>query len=224
MKKLIVPLLIALLGGVGAGTGLTFVKASKQAAADNVRALAVADSVKAARKLAAADSAAKDTVVHATKDTLMTPAESIRAVVASRNPLKNATRNLPHAKADSMFRAPAGKAAGAGTAGTVDTIARATTKAPASKQPDVRAAAEAVRNARNDALNTSMPEERLAKIFSAMQAKDAAKVLDQMEDRDIRSVLTLMGDRQAAAILSALPPARAATITKGALKTSGADK
>ena len=98
-------------------------------------------------------------------------------------------------------------------------------KAPAGINPPVVSAtadlAEMVRAARNDAMNTALPEQRLAKIFAAMSPKDAAKVMEQMPDTDVRSILSLMSDRSAAAVLTQFPPARAATITNGASKTPG---
>ncbi len=87
--------------------------------------------------------------------------------------------------------------------------------APTGPSTATRSAADAVNNARRDALETALPEARLAKIFGAMQAKEAAKVLDQMNDSDVRTILGMMTDKQAAAILTALPPARAAAVTKG---------
>ena len=83
------------------------------------------------------------------------------------------------------------------------------------------AVANLVRGARNEALNTALPQQRLAKIFAAMSAKDAAKVMDQMSEADAREILSLMNDRSAAAVLSQFPAARAAAITKGAIRAAG---
>ncbi len=85
--------------------------------------------------------------------------------------------------------------------------------------PSTGAVAAALRGARNDAMATPLPEQRLAKIFGAMQAKEASKVMDQMNDDDVRSILGMMSDRQAAAILATFPAARAAAIARGASRT-----
>lgn len=224
MKKLIIPLTIALLGGIGSGTGFTFIRESKAAAIEAERAKAVADSVKIVDEKKKADSVkAAEAAARETVDSILTPAESLRAVAASRTPLKDASRGLKDAvplQATSTTDAAATRKSPAHT----DKPATVTAKADSAAKQSAVDAAEVVRAARKDAMNTPLPEQRLAKIFSAMQAKDAARVLGQMEDRDIRSVLSLMGDRQAAAILSALTPERAAAITKGALANHGADK
>ena len=225
MKKLLIPLLIALLSGVAGGTSLTVLRVSKMAAADTTLVAKVAsdDVVDHAQPSDSHDeNSSSDTAAHETRDSLMTPAESLRAVAASRTALETQTaaRGIENAHVDTakQVKAPAARAV-ADLAGAKDSIQPAKSNASSIKD-----AANAVDAARNTALATALPEERLAKIFSAMQAKDAARVLDQMEDRDIRAVLSLMGDRQVAAILSALPAPRAATITKGALKAAGADK
>jgi flagellar motility protein MotE (MotC chaperone) len=228
MKKLLVPLLVALISGVAGGTALTVLRADKAAAIDATLVAAKQDTGShAPADSGARDETAADTIAPAHADSIMTPAESLRAVVASRLPLKAqaALRGLPDA-ADAKANTASAPAKGAHVSATSDSLTAKPDSAsrPQANAPSLKQAAEAVRTARSVALATSLPEERLAKIFSAMQAKDAARVLDQMEDRDIRAVLSLMGDRQVAAILSALPAPRAATITRGAIKASGADK
>lgn len=105
---------------------------------------------------------------------------------------------------------PGGHDAAASPTGAATGAANSAANPPAT----ATSAAALVKSARDAALNTPIPELRLAKIFSAMPAKDAAKVLDQMPDLEIRNLLALMSDRQAAAILTALPAARAAAIAK----------
>jgi hypothetical protein len=58
---------------------------------------------------------------------------------------------------------------------------------------------------------------RLAKLFSAMPARDAAKVLSQLDDVDVQRIIARVSDRQAAAILSNFPPDRAAAVARLAL-------
>lgn len=177
-------------------------------------------------------------------DVTLTPADSIRALEAARAALrkergvaapagktaatagKTAGATTGHSAAPNAAPSATPTASGtlkAATAGKGDakpvdahgtaSPASATTSAP-SVPSGTASAAALVKSARDAALNTPIPEQRLAKIFSAMSAKDAAKVLDQMTDADIRGILASMNDRQAAAILTALPAGRAAAITK----------
>ncbi len=201
MKQLIIPIVIAILAGVGGGSGFAYMRASKAFAADSSQH---ADSVKAnpPKKEAEHDSTAANTahdsisVASAPIPTHeeVTPADSIRALVAARATLKAETKGLADAKA----------AAVTGTTVKVDGAA------------ETHAAAKPV--AKVETLQTSLPEQRLAKIFGAMQAKEAAKVLEQMTDGDVRTILSMMSDRQAAAILTSFSPQRAAVISKGAVR------
>ena len=61
-------------------------------------------------------------------------------------------------------------------------------------------------------------ERRIAKVFTAMDAKQAAKVLERMTDNDVGVILGYVGPRQAASIMSALPPERVATLSKLAMQ------
>ena len=61
-------------------------------------------------------------------------------------------------------------------------------------------------------------QQKLAKIFSTMSAKDAARVLAQMSDADVQVILGKLSDRQAAAILTSLPPQRAATLSASRMR------
>ena len=65
-------------------------------------------------------------------------------------------------------------------------------------------------------------EQRLAKVFTAMEPKQAAKVLQHMQDADVQIILGYVGPRQAASIMAELPPERVATLSKMAMQTKGA--
>ena len=84
-----------------------------------------------------------------------------------------------------------------------------TQKAPAAAAPAAPATADSVVEA---------SERRLAKVFTAMEAKQAAKVLQHMEDADVQIILGYVGPRQAASIMAELPPERVATLSKRALQ------
>lgn len=231
MKQLILPIAIGLLAGLGGGSGYAYMKASSQF---------VADSTRFAEK-AAADSAARDSVVrdslarlapapaHAdSAGALLTPADSIRALLAAREALHDA--GAPRPAAPTTKEAEAVRPPAAGGHGDDHAAPSAAAKgapapgghaAPAAKPTLANSIPEtvaAVQGAREEALQAPLPEQRLAKIFAAMPPKDAAKVLDQMSDKDVRSILGMMSDRQAASILTLLPPARAASVTRGAPK------
>lgn len=68
---------------------------------------------------------------------------------------------------------------------------------------------------------TSASEQRLAKVFTAMEPKQAAKVLQHMQDADVQIILGYVGPRQAASIMAELPPERVATLSKMAMQTKG---
>lgn len=234
MKKLLIPVIIAVLAGVGGGSGFSYMQASKKYVADST---ALADSLKAhpeAKTDSAATHEGEAPAAHAdTAPTVepppMTPADSIRAVEASRGALHEATKGVADAapaKAESKA-APAASSKHEPAkpepvkAATKAEPAKADAKGADSKGNSTASVADVVREKRNDALSTPLPEQRLAKIFSAMSAKDAAKVMEQMPDNDVRTILGLMNDKTAAAILTQFPPQRAAAITKGASRSTG---
>jgi hypothetical protein len=223
MKPLIIPIAIGLLAGLGGGSGYAYMKASQQHAVDVARADSIkahadsthadsahADSAHAdgASHDTPADSTAADSTGHAAA-LPMTPADSIRALEEARKAVKGGGHDAEPVTTKLADVKPAEtKAAAKGDAkGDAKPAGASTTTT-----------AVAVKDARDAALQTSLPEQRLAKIFGAMSPKDAAKVLDQMSDSDVRAILALMGDRQAASILSAFPASRAASITRGAIK------
>ena len=242
MKQLIIPIAIGLLAGLGGGTGYSYMKTSAKYTADSTH---LADSLKAHPPADAthadsthADSTHADSThadpTHAdpthggaaAHDSLpagraargmdapgsheaaapATPADSLRALAAARRDLKAAPAKPAPATAPDAHVAPSLKAQ---TPSVTDAKASA------------ESAATIVKNARDAAMQTALPEQRLAKIFAAMAAKDAAKVLDQMTDGDVRMVLGMMNDRQAAAILTSMSAARAAAIAKGGSKAPG---
>ncbi len=249
MKKLLLPVLIAVLAGVGGGSGFAYMRASKAFVADSVQR---ADSLKAHPPAAYDSSAHGDSASHAERhDSLPvveplppTPADSIRAVEAARASLHEVTKGLPnatpttaatHAEPAHEVAKGAAKGAAKGEAVTSEPAKGVPAKTEVTKaeltkgtngetgKPGTSTAAVAnrVRDARNDALNTALPQQRLAKIFAAMSAKDAAKVMDQMSEVDAREILSLMNDRSAAAVLAQFTAARAAAITKGATRAAG---
>lgn len=212
MKKLIILLSVALSTGLGAGTAVTYMRVSEAAAADSTKAATVAEDESSREENETSDAPSS-----ARADSFVTPAESLRAAIASRNSSSNATPKLMTAAKSDTARIKTTTPAPATQSAAPDKASPTTANAATTQ-----AAAAIVKAVRDSAIG-GLPEQRLAKIFAQMQARNAAKVLEQMEDGDIRSVLSLMGDRQAAAILSAFPPVRAAAITKGAIKAPGED-
>lgn len=227
MKQLIIPIAIGLLAGLGGGTGYSYMKTSAKYTADSTH---LADSLKAHPPADSthADSTHADSThadsTHADSThggaaargmdapgsheaaAPATPADSIRALEAARRDLKAVPVKPAPATAPDAHVAPSLKAQ---TPSVTDAKASA------------ESAATIVKNARDAAMQTALPEQRLAKIFAAMAAKDAAKVLDQMTDGDVRMVLGMMNNRQAAAILTSMSAARAAAIAKGGSKAPG---
>lgn len=232
MKQLIIPIVIGLLAGLGGGTGYSYMRtAAKYVAdsthlADSLKANPPADSAAAEGEHgapAAHDSAATDSTGHGMDlpgnheaAAPMTPADSIRALDAARHDAAPAADHAAPAK-------PAAKPAAKPDAKPEAKAEAKPAAAPPAVNPkaNTTAAAATVKDASNSGMQTALPEQRLAKIFSAMAAKDAAKVLEQMTDTDVRSILGMMSDRQAAAILSTFSASRAAAISRGTGKAPG---
>ncbi len=220
MNKLIVPAVVAVLAGVGGGSGVAYVRAKKAAVvvgahlADSVKAH-VKDSTEKAEKKAKAveDSATVDSAAMGP----LTPADSIRAARNLPTTLSEATHGLANA-VDPMHPESAAKV----DPKHPEPVAKIDAKAmgdPKTK-PGAVEPAKAVEpvHAVPPQVESALPEKRIAKIFGAMQSKDAARVLEQMNDSDVRIILGLMPDKQAAAILSTFPPQRAAAISRGESK------
>jgi len=89
-------------------------------------------------------------------------------------------------------------------------------KAAAHGEKPTTAAAPAAPTGPDSVVEAS--ERRLAKVFTAMEAKQAAKVLQHMEDADVQVILGYVGPRQAASIMAELPPERVATLSKRAMQ------
>ncbi len=225
MKQLIIPAVIAILAGVGGGSGYAYMRASKQYVADSTQ---MADSLKANPPH---DSTAHDSTSHETsaehgdsagaesaaEHEPLTPADSIRALEKVRTSLRAETKGLTDATPPLKGGGEVHAASSAGSHAPAPAAG-----APPPKPAGTKVVAEAIQAAKRDAMETVLPEPRLAKIFGAMKAVDAAKVMDQMNDTDVRSILNMMTDKQAAAILTSLPAARAAAISKGTAKAAGA--
>lgn len=229
MKKLLLPLILAVLAGLTSATAATFVNAKK---ASTAYAVVVADSVaKYVRdSTAAADSIENDHRVQeaevAAAAIPMTPADSIRSAHNEPTTLKAATRGMTNA-ADPKRGAPSVTATAPASPAAHDGAPATTSVKNSPALPTKVAPARVVDAPRSSpaplpaSVENGLPENRIAKIFSVMQAKEAAKVLEQMTDSDIRVILSRMNDKQAAAILVSLPATRAAAISKGEALKAG---
>jgi flagellar motility protein MotE (MotC chaperone) len=228
IKSLVLPAVLALVVGLAGSAGYAVMHARTEHAAQ----LATLDDIaKAYADSVAADSAHADSLhgdaAHADSlhaDSLLdTPADSIRALLAAREadshaPAGGDTHAASHSGGGASHDAPATTILGAGAKDEAHTTEAAKATADSAKpRDDFAAAANAATRAIAESANETIPEKRLAKIFSAMSPRDAAKVLEQMSDGDVRTILALMGDRQAAAVLAQLPASRAAVITIGRL-------
>jgi hypothetical protein len=243
MKLPIIPIVVALLAGIGGGTGYAFMSSAPAEAVAAHADSAHADSAHAdsahgegthgagAKDAGEPAGVHGDSVTGAVSDSMhqalhpanlpagaasqepslpLTPADSIRAELAARAGIKSESK--------------AGRsAAGVKSPAAAPATGTASHDAPANVSTGSGTKALAAMSARMPTIAppAALPEQRLAKIFGAMQAKDAGKVLEQMTDSDIRTVLGMMSDRQAAAILSTLSPPRAAAITKGIVRGAG---
>ena len=242
MKKLLLPLVFAVIAGVASATAATFVNAKKAA---TLHAAHVADSLEkhVHDSTAAADSVEKEhkkaESEHA--DALpLTPADSIRAAHEELTTLSTATKGVPnaadpkHGAAASEHGAAPAAASRAPAAPNGHDVVPPTKGASASKgkvispraadsvKPSAESHIPATTAAAHvpDQIESALPEGRIAKIFNGMQAKDAAKILEQMADSDVRVILSKMSDKQAAAILVAFPAIRAAAISRGDSKVA----
>ena len=231
MKKLILPAVIALLAGLGGGTGFGYMRATKQYVADSthladsLKAHPKADSTKAEHGAPPHDSAAvaahPDSAALPGSDSTHAPA----AVPAAKTPTaEHAPAEHAAPAATPAPKSPAPAAPAAKTPPAAAPVTAAATPAagkPAAKgMPDTAKVSSVVRQARTEA-GAAIPEQRLAKIFTAMSPKDAAKVLEQMPEADVRTIVGLMSNKSAAAILAQFPAARAAAISKATGRDAG---
>ena len=129
---------------------------------------------------------------------------------------KPAAKDSSHSATESPKPAASiAKAPGFSASSTlVDNGPKPTVKAAPAKQQ-----APAASPAADSAVQAS--EQRLAKVFTAMEPKQAAKVLQHMKDADVQIILGYVGPRQAASIMAELPPERVATLSKMALQAKG---
>ena len=127
---------------------------------------------------------------------------------------KDSSHTSAKAEAPKSVAASIDKAPGFAASSTlVNNGAKPTVKpAPVSKVPAAPQPADSA---------TAASEQRLAKVFTAMEPKQAAKVLQHMQDADVQIILGYVGPRQAASIMAELPPERVATLSKMAMQTKG---
>ena len=130
-----------------------------------------------------------DTAVVAPGAAVHAPADTMPRAAVPATPKKDSTVHAPDAKS---------------------VVAAA--KAVGVEPRKTSAAAKAVTDSIVDA-----SERRIAKVFTAMDAKQAAKVLEHMTDADVQVILGYVGPKQAAAIMVQLPPERAAKLGKAAM-------
>ena len=189
--KPILAFLAAFLVATGASTGVK-VMTTKPAAAAKV------DSTKEGVDSTSTESTAKGEGEHADKP---------------------AAKDSTHATTESPKTTPTaaiGKAPGFSASSTlVDNGPKPTVKPAPAKQQQPPAAPQHADSA------TQASEQRLAKVFTAMEPKQAAKVLQHMQDADVQIILGYVGPRQAASIMAELPPERVATLSKMAMQTKG---
>ena len=181
---------------------VTFVVGTAAATGAKVMTTKAGSAVKADSTHADSTTAAKDSTKAAQGDT---------AVVASGEGVHAPADTMPRAavpatqKKDSTVHAPDAKSV------------LAAAKAVGAEPPKTSAAAKAMTDSIVDA-----SERRIAKVFTAMDAKQAAKVLEHMTDADVQVILGYVGPKQAAAIMVQLPPERAAKLGKAAMLGSPA--
>lgn len=235
MKRLLIPIVVGLLAGLGGGSGYAYMRASAKFAADSAF---LADSLKkfppdsshsksdteAKESLSANDALADSLETAIATDSGARASSSVDSTGgAAKAPPVAGTHAPPRASGSMAPTTPTAPPATAGKSPSAkpDAPGVAGNTANTGKVSQAQSVASIVTDARDAANRTQLPQQRLAKIFATMPAKDAARVLEQMNDADIREIMALMSDRQAAAIMSVLPPARAAAITGVRAKASG---
>jgi hypothetical protein len=208
MLKLVMPFLVGLLAGLGGASAMVITRA-KHAAAEQVAAAPAPG--KASRDSAApkapADTqhaAPQDAPHDAPRQTPQPPAPAAAVAAPALPPAPAITRAAePDAPAEEPHAAAA-----VPTAAAKPATRRATRDAGAAIVGKVGGQGSA--------------EQRLAKVFASMPARDAARILEQMDDRDVRAILGHVADRQVAAIMASFPPARAAALGRAALRQPAA--
>jgi len=216
MGKLILPLIIGLLMGVGGGGFFAVYKAS----AAHATAVAVAqkkgltpagDSAHAAKDSTRVDSATHGDVPHdaATPVDAHDPAPK---AVAAATPVA-APAHAPETRAS-----PVAPTAAIATPPKGTSVPSAAPVTPVTPVTPVSAGGSPTAD------ETENHQRRLGKIFATMGAKDAARVLAQMNDHDVSIIINKLSERQAAAILTNLPAPRAAALSQMQPRKSGGGK
>ncbi len=192
MKKPVLAFIVMFVVGTAAATGA---KVMTTKAGSAVKADSThADSTGAAKDSAKAEHG--DTAVVASGEGVHAPADTMPRAAVPATQQKDSTVHAPDAK-------------------SVVAAAKAVGATP--EAPKTSAAAKAITDSIVDA-----SERRIAKVFTAMDAKQAAKVLEHMTDADVQVILGYVGPKQAAAIMVQLPPERAAKLGKRAMLGSPA--
>lgn len=218
MIRLILFVVVGLLAGLGAGTGVAVLKA-KSAFADESerRAKVVADSLaEHGAKVPAEGAGAK-----AEHEPVADSAPAAGPAVAADEAHADSGPESP--AAPSVARAPASHDASrrAVPRTAVATVRPEVPSVLPDGEHDPAPARPPVTSAASKSEGDVQPR-RIAKIFAAMPPKDAAKVLVQMDDADVHLILDALGEKQAAGILQHFPADRAAAISKRAIRGSRA--
>lgn len=188
MKKMIVPIAIGLVVGLGGSVAARMMLGKEPA------------SLEASLEEAMGGEAADSSGAHATENdsTVVAHADSVAGPIADSLGLRVAVAETTHVTGH-----PAAAAFGANAL------------VPGSDLQDAAAPATAGGAALPEGALTSA---ELAKLFASMQARDAAKVLEQMDDFEVQVILGALGNREAAAILANLSPERAAVISRAVIR------
>jgi hypothetical protein len=195
MKKPVLAFIVMFVVGTAAATGAKVMttKAGSAVKADSTHA--DSSGVKRAAHDSTKTADRGDTAVVASSEGEHAPADTMpRAAVPAAQTHADTTIHAPDAKA-------------------VVAAAKAVGTTPPKTSPAAKAITDSVVDA---------SERRIAKVFTAMDAKQAAKVLEHMTDADVQVILGYVGPKQAAAIMVQLPPERAAKLGKAAMLGSPA--
>jgi hypothetical protein len=197
MKKPVLAFIVMFVVGTAAATGAKVMTTKAGSAVKPDSTHADSSGVKGEANDSTKSAEHGDTAVVASGEGVHAPGDTMpRAAVPAVNTPKDSTVHAPDAK-------------------SVIAAAKAVGNSPEPKKTS--AAAKAVTDSIIDA-----SERRIAKVFTAMDAKQAAKVLEHMTDADVQVILGYVGPKQAAAIMVQLPPERAAKLGKAAMLGSPA--
>jgi MgtE intracellular N domain len=207
MKRVLMLAIIALVAGLGGGTGWSVIRAPAAKPAAVTADSAAADS-------AAADSATADSAA-AGPPAVVTPVAPVGKPAAAHV--------AQAAHGDSSARAGRGRASkpacAPAAADTGPARRHAAVRAAPPPTPAVRQTVKAgimtatIPGGAASRVDTARVGQ-LARLFAAMPARDAARVLLELDQSDAQVVLSAMDNRHAAEILSNFPPDRAADMSK----------